>query len=75
MIKLTQFLRKSQTLYKPILSRYFSAQSNDDLVKICHLLNVRYSPINHEIPDGSKIRLIDGTTGEFYGIYDKEHAL
>ena len=67
-------MQKSLNLYSPLV-RHFSAHGNDDLVKICHLLNVRYTPINYEVPAGSKVRLIDGTTGEFYGIYDRDQAL
>ena len=61
--------------FKQPLFRFSSLESKEELVKICALLNIKYQPINSEIPAEGKIKLIDGVTGQFYGIYERDDAM
>lgn len=50
-------------------------EDRPSLLKICQMLNTDYKDNNDEIPIGTKIRLIDGDTNQFYGIYNLDIAM
>ncbi len=69
-------LKRPKGLTK-FLSRKFTIERGDreTLLKMCQMLGIEYKDNNEEIPVGTKIRLIDGETNQFYGIFGIDAAM
>lgn len=74
---LNKFLnRKKICLLKKTLKNFtIVKEDRATLLKICQMLGTDYKDNNEEIPIGTKIRLIDGDTSQFYGIYNMDVAM